>query len=88
MLILTNIDRVSINFLTPDQRSVEEMTVEQAQAWIDEGQFPAGSMGPKIQGAINFLATSDKPRAHVTIGPLDHAADAMAGRIGTRITKS
>ncbi len=88
MLILTNIDRVSINFRTPDERSVDVMTVDQAQAWLDEGQFPAGSMGPKIQGAINFLNASDKPQAHVIIGPLDRAADAVAGRIGTRITKS
>ena len=62
------------------------MTVAQAKEWLDAGQFPAGSMGPKIQGAINFLQASDKRNAYVTIGPLDRAADAIAGRIGTRIT--
>ncbi len=87
MLILTNIDRVRINFRKPDEHAVEAMTVKQAQIWLDEGQFPAGSMGPKIQGAISFLSASDKPDAYVIIGPLDHAADAVAGRTGTRITK-
>ncbi|UCE60749.1 MAG: carbamate kinase [Phycisphaerales bacterium] len=88
MLILTNIDRVRINFRKPDEREVDAMTVGQAQTWLDEDQFPAGSMGPKIEGAITFLSASDKPDAHVIIGPLDRAADAVAGRTGTRITKS
>jgi carbamate kinase len=88
MMILTNIDRVSVNFRKPDQREIDTMTLEQAQAWLDEGQFPPGSMGPKIQGAINFLSGSGKSDARVIIGPLDKAADAVAGRTGTRITKS
>ncbi|MHC4696596.1 MAG: amino acid kinase family protein [Planctomycetota bacterium] len=87
MLVLTNIDSVSINFRKPDERSVDSMTVDQAQAWLDEGQFPAGSMGPKIEGAVSFLKASDKPQAHVIIGPLNRAAEAVAGRTGTRITK-
>jgi carbamate kinase len=88
ILILTNVDRVSINYGQPDERHIDNMTVDQAQTWLDEGQFPAGSMGPKIQGAINFIRASDKPKAHVIIGPLDHAADAFAGKTGTRITKA
>ncbi|MFQ5589805.1 MAG: carbamate kinase, partial [Phycisphaerae bacterium] len=88
MLILTNVDHVKLGFGTPDERPVDTMTVEQAQRWLDEGQFPAGSMGPKIQGAANFLRACDNPHAHVIIGPLDRAADAVAGRIGTRIIKT
>ena len=88
MLVLTNIDRVRINFGRPNERPVERMTVAEAQAWLDEGQFPAGSMGPKIEGAIQFLSASGSPSARVIIGPLDHAADALAGRMGTCITKA
>ncbi len=88
MLILTNIDQVSIGFGTPDQRAIDAMTVEKAQAFLDQGQFPVGSMGPKIQGAIDFLKASDRPQAHVIIGPLDRAADAVAGHTGTRIVKA
>jgi carbamate kinase len=87
MMILTNVDRVSINFRKPDQREVDHMTLDEARGWLDEGQFPPGSMGPKIRGAIDFLSTSDKPHARVIIGPLDKAADAVAGRTGTTITK-
>ena len=87
MMILTNVDHVSINFLKPDERAIDRMTLEEAQVWLDEGQFPPGSMGPKIQGAINFLRASRKSDARVIIGPLDKAADAVAGRIGTCVTK-
>jgi carbamate kinase len=88
MVILTNVDHVSINFLKPDERAIDRMTLEEAQAWLNEGQFPPGSMGPKIQGAINFLRASNKSGARVIIGPLDKAADAVAGRIGTCVTKN
>jgi carbamate kinase len=88
MLILTNIDRVSINYGNPDERAVERMTIAEAQTWLDDGQFPPGTMGPKIGGAIQFLNASDNPNAQVIIGPLDRAADAFAGRTGTCITKA
>lgn len=88
MMILTNVDRVSINYGKPDERAIDQMTLQQAKQWLDEGQFPAGSMGPKIEGAVNFLEASQKPHASVIIAPLHQAADAEAGRIGTRITKT
>ncbi len=87
MMILTAVDRVSINFGKPEERTLETMTVAEAKRWLAEGQFPAGSMGPKIQGAVDFLEASKKPHAAVVIGPLEHAADALAGRVGTRIAR-
>ena len=88
MLILTNVNRVSINYGTPNERQVETMSVAQAKKWLAEGQFPAGSMGPKVQGAVNFIEASKKSAAAaVVIGPLHCAADAVAGRIGTRVTR-
>ena len=87
MMILTNVDRVSVNFGKPDERPLDQVTVDEAQALVDQGQFPPGSMGPKIQGAIGFLRGSNKPHARVIIGPLDKAADAVAGRVGTCIVK-
>jgi len=87
MLILTNVERVCINYGTPDEQTVDRMTVEQAQQWLDEGQFPAGSMGPKIKGAVDFLnGASDD--AVVVIGPLDRPLDAIAGKTGTHIVKA
>jgi len=87
MMILTNIDRVSINFGKPNQRAIERMTLAEARHFLDEGQFPPGSMGPKIQSAVEFLSAA-AAGARVIIGPLDRATDAIAGRIGTRITKA
>ena len=88
LMILTNIDRVSINFGQKDEKQIDHMTLSEAQKYMDEGQFPPGSMGPKIQGAINFLQSVNKADAQVIIGPLHRAADAVAGKIGTRITKT
>ena len=88
ILILTNIDRVCIDYGQPDERTIDLMTIAEAQTWLGEGQFPPGTMGPKIEGAIQFLNASDNPNARVIIGPLDRAADALAGRTGTCITKA
>lgn len=88
MAILTNVNRVSINFGKPEERAVDQMTVTEAHQWMNAGQFPDGSMGPKIQGAINFLESTGNPEAYAVIGPLNAAADAIAGKTGTRITKA
>ena len=51
------------------------------------GQFPPGTMGPKIEGALNFLSQAKSDDAYVIIGPLEKAVAAVAGKVGTRITK-
>jgi carbamate kinase len=86
MMILTNVDRVSIDYGKPTERQLDRMTLTQANQYIQAGQFPAGSMGPKVQGAVNFLQASRNGDAAVIIGPLHRAVDAVAGRIGTRIS--
>jgi carbamate kinase len=86
MMILTNIDRVRINFGKPDERVIERMTLSEAKVWYEEGQFPPGSMGPKILGAIKFLSSCKNKNATVVIGQLDAAVEAMAGKTGTCIT--
>ncbi len=86
-LILTAVDRVCVDFGKPTQRPIERMNLDDAKRWLAEGQFPAGSMGPKIESAVRFVQDSAKPGAFCVIGPLDRAADAVAGRVGTRITR-
>lgn len=88
MMILTAIDRVRINFGKPDERALDRMTLDEARRYMKEGQFPPGSMGPKVHGAMLFLEQAKNPAASVIIGPLEQAADAVAGRIGTRLTRS
>lgn len=88
MMIFTDVERVCTNFGQPNEQALEQMTLDEAKKHLADGQFPPGSMGPKISGAIAFLEASNKPDARVVIGPLDRASDAVAGRIGTRITRS
>jgi carbamate kinase len=87
MMILTTVERVCINFGKPDERPIERMTVADAEQFLREGQFPSGSMGPKIQGAIEFLRASTNGHARVVVGPLERASEAMEGRVGTWIVK-
>ncbi|HNQ22354.1 MAG TPA: carbamate kinase [Phycisphaerae bacterium] len=86
LLILTAIEAVCVNYNRADARRLDRMTVSEARRWLAEGQFPPGSMGPKIQGAIDFLSAETHPDAFVAIGPLERALDTLAGRVGTRIT--
>lgn len=88
VMILTNVDRVCIDFGKPSQKELARMTLEEAEGYMADGQFPAGSMGPKVQGAIDFLKASNKDDAEVVIGPLHQAGEAIAGRTGTRVTRA
>ena len=58
--ILTDIPKVYINFRKPDQKTLDIVTVDEAQKYYDEGHFSAGSMGPKIMAAINFIRNGGK----------------------------
>jgi carbamate kinase len=82
LVIVTAIDRVALDFGRPGQRDLDVMTVAEAQRYLDEGQFPAGSMGPKILGAIRFIRNGGR---EVLITSPRMLADALAGRGGTRI---
>ncbi len=87
ILFLSSVEGVAIDFGKPTERYIDRMTIDEAQRWLDEGQFPPGSMGPKVQGAINFLQASPKPHARALIAHLAYAADALAGKTGTLIVK-
>lgn len=58
--ILTDVPKVYINFHKPDQKALDVITVDEAQKYFEEGQFAAGSMGPKILAAINFIKNGGK----------------------------
>ena len=55
LVLVTDVEKVALDFGTPRQRSVTELTVEEAQRHLDDGQFPEGSMGPKVRAAIGFV---------------------------------
>ncbi len=82
LFILTGVEHVAIHFGTPDQKNLFEMTVEEAIRYMEEGHFPKGSMGPKIEAAILFLQKGGK---NVIITSIDKLKDALEGKTGTRI---
>jgi carbamate kinase len=83
-IILTNVDKVFIDYGKPTQRAVDTMTVAEAKAWLDEGQFPPGSMGPKIRSAVEYV---EKGGTEAIITSQENIFEAMAGHGGTRIIK-
>jgi len=85
LVLITGADRVVLNFRTPDECPIEEMTVEEAQSYLDEGQFPPGSMGPKVRAAIRFVQSGG---TLAVITSAEHAVAALAGRHGTRIVSA
>lgn len=85
LIILTAVDRVAINFGKPNQENLAEMTLEQAEAYINEGQFAKGSMLPKVQAAMEFVASGEGKEAYIAL--LDNARDVFSGKTGTRIIK-
>lgn len=82
MVVLTAVDHVSLDFGKPTQRRIDSMTIDEASAHLAAGQFPPGSMGPKIAAAIEFSRASGRPSA---IGSVTQIARVLAGTAGTRV---
>ena len=82
LLILTDVENAYINFNKPDQKTLETITLSEAQRYQEEGQFAAGSMGPKMDAAMRFVRRGGKA---AIITSLDKALDALEGKTGTRI---
>lgn len=85
LLILTAVDKVSINFNTANQKSIDTMTIEEATKYIEEGQFAKGSMLPKVEACIDFV--KKKPEGIAIISALSQGEEALKGKTGTKITK-
>ncbi len=85
LLILTAVDKVSLNFGKPNQIDLDKITVEEAKKYIEEGHFAKGSMLPKIEAAVQF-AESKEGRVAI-ISTLDNCLEAIKGNKGTRIYK-
>ncbi|MEJ4113216.1 carbamate kinase [Corynebacterium kroppenstedtii] len=86
LLILTAIDNVAINFNTPQQKNLSEMTVAEARTYIDDGQFAPGSMLPKVEACVDFV--DGHPERVAIISSLKDAAASLDGAAGTRIVAS
>ncbi len=84
LVILTGVDRVAINYGKPDQTDLDELSIEDAKKYLAEGQFPKGSMGPKILAAIRFIEQGGNK---VLITSIERIVDAFEGKTGTLIIK-
>ena len=82
-IILTGTDKVYIDFGKPSQREAPVLPIAEAQDLLDQGQFPPGSMGPKIRAAIEYITAGGR---EVLITDAAHLKAALIGRSGTRIT--
>lgn len=85
LILITEVDQVAVNHGTPHERPIEETSVDEAEAYLAGGQFPAGSMGPKVTAAVRFIRAGGK--LAVITSP-DHLIAAVEGRHGTRIVPS
>ena len=82
-VIATDVDGAYINWGKPDQKSLEEMSIAEAEKYIGENQFAPGSMLPKVQAAIAFAQSGGR----AIIADLHNAALALEGKSGTAIHK-
>jgi len=83
-IILTNVDKVCIDYGKPDQKELDSLDLSDAKGHLEDGQFPPGSMGPKIEAAIEFLENGGKRVVITSHGSL---VEAVRGNAGTHITR-
>jgi carbamate kinase len=84
LVISTGVERVAIRFRQPDQRFLDRVGLEEMRQHLAAGEFPEGSMGPKIRAAIRFLEEGGE---EVVITSLDRLEAAVAGEAGTHIVR-
>ena len=84
LMILTEVEKVAINWGKPDQKDLSRMSLAEASRYVEEGHFAPGSMLPKVQAAMKFVRSDPGKKAVIT--SLDKALDALAGKTGTVIT--
>jgi len=82
LLILTGVERVAINFGTPQQIGIERLTLDDARRLLAAGEFPPGSMGPKVEASVRFVERGGR---EAIITSLDRVQAAIAGEAGTHV---
>jgi len=82
LFLTTGTDAIYRNFATPERERIEELTIQKARAMADEGHFPAGSMGPKVEAAIAFVESGGK---EAVICSPPQLVSAFGGTSGTRV---
>lgn len=84
LVLVTGVDHVFVGWGTPDQRALAEVGADELGRHLDAGEFPAGSMGPKVESALRFLRDGGR---EAVITSLPRLRDALAGTAGTRVRR-
>ncbi|BBO16401.1 carbamate kinase [Candidatus Brocadia pituitae] len=84
LIMLTGVDQVFLNFRQPGEQMLSRLTINEAKKYLQEGHFPPGSMGPKVQAAMNFLGWGGEL---AIITSIDKVKEALDGRTGTMIIR-
>ena len=85
LIILTAVEKVAINYGKPEEKWLDNITVEEARQYMGEGHFAPGSMLPKVQAAVEFAESKEGRDALITL--LEKAKDGILGKTGTKIVK-
>jgi len=86
LMILTNVDKVYLNYNTPKQKALDKISLNDIKKYYDQGHFPPGNMGPKILAAIRFLEHGNSGKK-VIISNVEKGWEALCGKTGTHIKK-
>ncbi len=81
LIILTAVEKVALNFGKPDEQWLENVSIDEAKQYIEEGHFAPGSMLPKVQAAVAFAASKFGRTSLITL--LEKSRDAVQGKTGT-----
>ena len=84
LLILTDVEKVYLHYGTPKQKTLDKISLKELKNYYETGQFPPGSMGPKILAAIRFLESGGKK---VIVANIEKGWEALHGETGTLIVR-
>ncbi len=87
MVLLTDVDGVYVDYGTPDERRLDEVSADELRAYQAAGQFPAGSMGPKVEAACRFVEGESRRERRAVITSLDKAVSGLEEGDGTTVSE-
>lgn len=87
LAILTAVEKVCLNYGQPDEKPLDVLTISQAREHLARGEFPPGSMGPKIEACVDYLKRTTASNAEAIITSIEGFQDALLGKTGTRIVR-
>ena len=85
LVIATDVPQVALDFGKPSQRFLDRLTIAEAKKYLADGEFPPGSMGPKMEAVVDFLEHGGQ---HAVITDLEHLVPAVAGKAGTQLGRT